>query len=325
MRARRTPRGSAAVELAALMITLVPLAMYTLYLEDLLFYHLDQQETVVSTPWDFVHGDYRKVARTQILGNAQTLTKQTYWDHTSAWNTYADATADGHDTKHHQALAAHQCWMAIGGKQVECEWNGSLGLGAETDSVFDRNRGGLVSCGAILGVQNYFLPDKLIGGAKITYGNSKRFTGQSGDGKIHDNAHEDTWLFAEERSGMLQDSWAINRVRGSDPNSGGEPEWAGWMTEAYQNAGNAQNRFDTAMKVASDLANNSDFLAQGQGAGNGSPAATDGIGDDLRTPPLAFKVDPTAKFDPFYPSGYRDERLQNTHMDNAYMGKQSGW
>ena len=78
MRARRTPRGSAAVELAALMITLVPLAMYTLYLEDLLFYHLDQQETVVSTPWDFVHGDYRKVARTQILGNAQTLTKQTY-------------------------------------------------------------------------------------------------------------------------------------------------------------------------------------------------------------------------------------------------------
>ena len=49
---RRRPAGAAVVELAISMIVVVPVILYTLFLNDLLIYNLDWQEAVVTPAWD---------------------------------------------------------------------------------------------------------------------------------------------------------------------------------------------------------------------------------------------------------------------------------
>ena len=114
----RSRRGGATVELAVLMIVLIPSILYTMYLEDLLFYKFDLEETVVSTPWDFSNHDYRKKKGNEITGSVRQAAMQTFWDHTSAWNSYENPNYDAKETIHHQSMAAHQCWLAQGGQEI---------------------------------------------------------------------------------------------------------------------------------------------------------------------------------------------------------------
>ena len=81
-RLRKKQRGTATVEMAVLMIVLIPTILYTMYLEDLLFFKFDLEETVTSTPWDFSTHDYRKNGADDIAGTVRQAAMQTYWDHT---------------------------------------------------------------------------------------------------------------------------------------------------------------------------------------------------------------------------------------------------
>jgi hypothetical protein len=195
MRTARTrePRGGATVETAVMMIALVPLIMYTFYLSDLVFYHLDQDEAVYSSAWDFLSFDYRHLQAGASKGasspknnpeptGATTVdwvshsNRRTYADHSSAFNTYGDPAKDANDTDHHQALAAHECWFANAnggdqnnmGEQVTCRREfGGLGGGGITDYgspageyslTLAKDTGGIYNCRARIGVENYFLP-----------------------------------------------------------------------------------------------------------------------------------------------------------------------
>lgn len=330
MSAKRAPRGGAAVELAVLMVMLVPLAMYTLYLEDLLFYKLDQQETVVSSAWDFVHADYRHGDQPRQIGQmVRGLTRQTYWDHTSAWNTYSNPRADGSDAKHHQALAAHQCWLAQGGQQLQCDVDGTVGDGQEIEPRYTTGdkgpKTGLLSCDAILGVQNYFLPEHFLGHA-VAY--SKRWVGKSGDAAIHTNAHSDAWTFPKETAAMVHDSWALNWLKNAGQPARGhnniktildpahhyqnkQSEWNDWIVSVYTEEG--RDAFDAAGTFVDGLIDD-EFLTDS--------AKNDGLGDDLETPPLAFQENPSEDFGGFQPSGWADERVAKTGStrQKGYMG-----
>ena len=52
------------------MIVLIPTILYTMYLEDLLFFKFDLEETVISTPWDFANQDFRKYDTDAVTGTS---------------------------------------------------------------------------------------------------------------------------------------------------------------------------------------------------------------------------------------------------------------
>ncbi|MCL2012348.1 MAG: hypothetical protein FWG75_06140 [Cystobacterineae bacterium] len=66
-------RGQATVELAILMVALVPTFLYVLASDDLMRFRLDLQEVVVSSPWDYTHLDYleKQVKASPLEGHLQ--------------------------------------------------------------------------------------------------------------------------------------------------------------------------------------------------------------------------------------------------------------
>lgn len=194
------------VELAVTMIALVPLLLYTLFLEDLLIYNLDWQEAIVTPAWDALSIDYPTLGQpSEAAARVQGVARRVFCDHTSAYDSY-DKQFDCADERHHKALAAHQCWLA-GGKQVTCGVNPEVGLVEE--SYRPRfSRGGLLSCTARLGVQNYFIVQRFLSfGDELT-----RTTKFSGD--VHANAS----------SANSGNAWVFGGQGGSA--SGGEEEGA---------------------------------------------------------------------------------------------------
>ena len=332
----RNRRGAATVELAVLMIVLVPSIMYTMFLEDLLFYKFDLEEAVTSTPWDATNMDYRKDSTGDIVGTWSSPGEQpkstgvvgagrkTYADHSSAWNTYEDWHTDGDNQKHHQAVAAHQCWLAEGGQQIECEMEKSTGLLVEPTFIW-KNKGGLLSCNAILGVQNYFLPQQFFqwwGKVSIDGGGKqklKRHTTGADPTKtidvneIHGQAKSDPYVYPKLTFGVLHDTWALYKTDDIDPTT--HPldqltEFSSWVRIPY---GLRAQKLQDANKFADD-AIDKEIL--------GSQVKIDGIGDTLLTPPLAWKADPKREFSNHWSSAWSDQRHQDTQskLEDKYMG-----
>jgi hypothetical protein len=319
-------RGAAAVELSLLMIVLIPTLMYTFFLEDLLFYKFDLEETVVSTPWDYTIGDWREKSG-QIAGNVQAAAMQTFWDHTSAWNSYEDPNYDAKETVHHEAMAAHQCWLAKGGEEVNCSMQKSVGLSIQGQFIM-MNKGGLASCKAKLGVQNYFLANKIFGGygkyelagtkASGSANNEMKMhtTGQS---QIHAEAKQDPYLYPEMHFGLVVDTWALYKMKTMDtdkhPMEQGQ-EFAKWVRIPY---GTRFQYLDDARKYAQDAVDK-EILS--------NAVLVDGLGDTIETPPVAWKAAPERTFRSHHTSAWDDPKHQQTYnkLEERYMGlPESTW
>lgn len=309
-------RGTATVEMAVMMIVLIPTILYTMYLEDLLIFKFDLEETVVSTPWDYANADYRKNDTDSISGTVRQAAMQTFWDHTSAWNSYEDPNYDAKQTIHHQEMTAHQCWLAEGGQEIACEVEKSVGLLVEPTFIM-KNRGGLASCNAILGVQNYFLPNKFFewwGKVSITGdGKQKMKRHTTGNSQIHTEAKNDPYVYPKLTFGVVHDTWALYKTDDIDPTM--HPvdqlsEFASWVRIPY---GLRAGKLSDANQFADDAVN-AEIL--------GNQVKIDGVGDTLLTPPVAFKNDPQREFNSHYTSAWSDSRHQQTQQtqENYYMG-----
>lgn len=247
--ARRRARGTATVEMAVAMIVIVPITLYTLFLNDLLLYNLDWQEAVVTPAWDAAPLDFPRLSiATEAAARIQSVDRKVFCDHTSAYDSF-DKGFDCNDERHHQAMAAHQCWLA-GGKQITCGVNETLGV-VEPSYGGRFNRGGLVSCTARLGVQNYFIPqrflswgvnltrtEKFSGGAHgnagaATTGNSWVFGAQGGGGSGSSEAEGEDGVAEAETDALppgttasddffavLHDPWALNHLATILPDDG---------------------------------------------------------------------------------------------------------
>lgn len=313
---RSSKRGTATVELAVLMIVLIPTILYTMYLEDLLIFKFDLEETVTSTPWDFANADYRKNDTDAITGTVRQSAMQTFWDHTSAWNSYEDPNYDAKETIHHQDMAAHQCWLAQGGQEIQCEVDKMTGMLIEPTFNF-KNKGGLAHCNAILGVQNYFLPNKFFewwGKVSITGdGNQKMKRHTAGQGEIHNEARNDPYLYPKLTFGVVHDTWALYKTDEIDPTmhpAEQMTEFVSWVRIPY---GLRAGKLSDANKFADD-AIDKEIL--------GDQVKIDGIGDTLLTPPVAWKPDAQREFSNHYTSAWTDSRHQSTYnaLENKYMG-----
>jgi hypothetical protein len=333
---RRQPRGSAAVETAILMIVLIPLIMYTLFLEDLLAYKLDQEETVMSSAWDFANQDFRHVDRSKLQDQVTSSDMQTYWDHTSSWNTYSDPNYDAKDPDgpagkgHHQALTAHACW--IGAEEVSCKVDSLVGMGIAGEFNFLTSTlgkgGGQSTCEAELGVQNYFIPQKFMQWwAHVDMTEQKRWDGTN----IHGNAPSDAYHFPQEKFSVLSDSWALGYIK-TQPVDGAigaghdvgplDPdkhpmsklsEWESWVNIPY---GSRKAKLKKAKDFA-QAAIDKEFMKK--------IVLTDGpTGDDLDTLPLAWDESQAKKINDHYASGYQDQRQQDTANNRGSAFSASG-
>ncbi len=364
---RRQPRGAAAVETAVLMIILVPLIMYQLFLSDLLAYRLDQDEAVYSSTWDFFSYDYRHNDKAKMKGEADVDTpsaddlvswtslnvRKTYFDHSSAYNNYGDSSADANDNTHHQALAAHECWLAnktgdqsLGrGEQVTCWTVGQPGV---PDPIFGfMPQGSMYACRARLGVQNYFIPSKFLNFGKVAMtpdvGSSGQMKHWTPGSDVHGNAPGDPYMFPESSFAVLHDPWAFNYVRSDAVTSGKYPRdrSSNHVTiDPQKHPLNLLTDFDEMsrwMMVPFGLYTSAyllpgrppyRFLQQMQSDKFGKMALgilePAGVGGDiLSTAPVAWKKAKDNNFGGQYASGWRDSRASGLSGPDLYMRRQT--
>jgi hypothetical protein len=170
MRTQLHRRGAAATELVVLMVTVIPLIFYVIFLQDLLLYRLDQQETITSAPWDFAVVNYQKEKYRQGMMDSVNVSNQLqFCDHTSAYDSYTDSDCNGREAMEHHnaALAAHACWVSSGAaQQVLCNTDRNFMVGIQHANVQrwhgDFGTGGLTQCSARLAAFNKFVPQKFL-------------------------------------------------------------------------------------------------------------------------------------------------------------------
>lgn len=112
--------GAATTEFALSSIVLVPLMFYAFYFQDVVYHHLEVQEAVISSAWD-----YSQFNRNNVDGESGTdrrkwddmvvsrMSRYVYSDHTSAVNPFDDLPGNKKGD-HHFSSFAHACWMYPG-------------------------------------------------------------------------------------------------------------------------------------------------------------------------------------------------------------------
>jgi hypothetical protein len=349
---RRRGRGAAAVETAILCVVLVPIMMYSMFLSDLCAYKLEQDEAVFGSTWDFAGPvDYRhqksstifgskdddhlneKCSKTGRCGLVEWSERCVYADHNSAFNEVKDNVCDS--SEHHQALAAHQCWLTPKGQQIQCHLDESSTGGLINPLFLDKNNGGLVSCRARLGVMNYFLPQKFMSWwahedmySRNHYTDGTRNYVNVTTDIVHRDAPSETFHFPVENMALVVDPWALNWVRTGDENDfnkghlddklsgtshpgNSDSEMTKWAWVAY-----APAYFLKSFTIEN-------FGIQAISKGFLNPLVMlDRTGDAISTIPIAWKVNPETEVQAHDHSGWNDSRVQNTRsaMTDSYMG-----
>lgn len=359
----RRRRGQAAVELAVTMVVVVPLTMYVLFLQDYLSYYLDWQEAVVTSSWDFAAYDYGKSeplksnsidrsgltasynnqdansVRSGVSAVAQN-NRYEFCDHTSAYDSF-DTDYDCNEGNHHQAMAAHQCWLVQnkdkGGRQVTCFIDNGVGNLIEPINGGSINRGGLGSCTAALGAQNYFIIHNFItpgsnsnhpqvleqtGDATTTKG---RMTG-SGTSRIHSNSGLGYgWIMgapgtkSEDYFGIITDPWAVKTTKKHDPDSKTDDDFQARVDKYF----NLYNTIPGALAIAFGLDLAGDDLLGYQTIFIDNKM----LGDNPMTSTLAWQDDQTKDINDHYASGWNDrqESDYNARKDFYLSKEESTW
>jgi hypothetical protein len=324
-------RGQAAVELAVTMILLIPLILYTLFLEDLLAYKLDSQEPTIVAGWDHETVNYQ-TSNPDVGG----MNRLKYCDHTAAFDSYTKSYDCDQDGVHHEASAAHQCWLVPGANQLACTNNSSFGSDVmPSNTEFTTwygmfNKGGMARCTANVGVMNYFLPNKFFNwAAREEVTNRQKLGGaqaaiDSSNASVHGDAtggssQGASWVMREEVFAVLTDPWALNtdddgKADLPDTSPDGFQEMHPFWQRAsvyFDNPAGGVGFMRDGNSKAKDYRSGLDELIS-------KSAEIDLVGDDPSTLPLAWKKDKQRDFNDGYASGWEDSRMRNANRANEY-------
>jgi hypothetical protein len=321
MRRRRLPkaRGQATVELAITTIVFVPLAMYVLFLDDLLRYKLNLDEVVFSAVWD-----YTSLPLENGLPDVSKALRQTYCDHTSAYNSH-DQSYECSEQRHHSGLAAHECWLTGPGyetNRLKCtRVDQNTGVISPVSATY--NQGGIMSCTAQLGVINYMIPQKVLSQfSQEDATASKKFT--HGADAVHTVgkglAVVDHVMLQRQTFGLLVDTWSLKVTSGIDPDKG-ITEGSNFYTRVLSHYAPYTAGSNGGVGKANDFADaakNANLLSD--------DAKTEPTGDSLYTPHLAYDPSPGHDFSGHTSSGWSDSRVRDTHSNrqNSYFGMRDG-
>jgi len=361
---RRRPRGSAAVELAIMCVVLVPLMMYVSFLQDALLFKLDGQEAAVSAPYDFVTQAYDEAFDKDKNVDADQvgrMNRLTHCDHSSAYNTYSDPTydcgakgaaEDSSAAHHYGEWSVHQCWLVNGASQVHCKWDdqGGIAMMPPAIGVIDWaqrwNKGGVVTCGAAIGIMNYYLPNKFfdfwskqdVSGGEDPEGRLKKFTNEAG---IHGDAKnvansKNAMVLPKDSLAMLHDPWALNHIDDIDPDVGEVPTSIPGTTvlipgmspppgpllkkwhPLLDRSGHYYVMQANKEKSAHDFRSNADKFVT-------MAAEVDGLGDSPFSLPILYKAEQErSDGDGNYASGWQDSRQSDMAQNRGtyYFGLQ---
>lgn len=225
----KNQRGAASVEAALSMIIIVPVFLYSLFLDDLLRYAADLQEAVLSTPWDFTGQNYAPTKRASmnpspnltggLRMDVQHFAREMFCDHESSGDSYDRATDCDLQTHHDgHALAGHVCWVNPQAEQVTCDpVKGEVGLLA--DKQFRQYKAGfaddsgMYECHGKEVVENYLMPKTFLQKFSRTKQLSKENWKSKGT-DYHANSEagrDDTAYYLEKQHfALVADSWALN-------------------------------------------------------------------------------------------------------------------
>lgn len=326
-------RGQAAVELAVTMVLLIPLILYTIFLQDLLAYKLDSQEPTIVAGWDHETVNYQ-TSNPDVGG----MNRLKYCDHSAAFDSYTKSYDCDQDGVHHEASAAHQCWLVPGAKQLECTNDTQVGTdllpgnGEFTTWHGLFNKGGMARCTANVGVMNYFLPNTFFNWASQREVTSKTKLGgdaaaeHSANSAVHGDAtggksEPASWIMPEEVFAVMTDPWALNTD--SDPKKplpktspedlqALPPFHPFWERASVYFDGPAGGGFMAGgNSAAKDYRSGLDELVS-------QSAEIDLVGDDPSTLPLAWEEGKERKFNDGYASGWEDSRMRSASRANEY-------
>jgi hypothetical protein len=234
-RLRRGPRGAASVEMALSMIVLIPIFLYSIFLDDLLRYSLDAQEGALSTVWDFTTQDYTKALKANSSGSGGTqvqyFARLTFCDHESGLDRPNAKGGDGDyldcsDPDHHRAVVAHVCWLnkdTNKAEQIRCT-EPDPGVGSSLEPVFrayggEFSHGGYIECSAKALVENYLIPKQFL--PQFSEGEDLVKHNWKGQGDVHGNAQNGTdanaYFLKRQQLSIITDTWALTREADTEP------------------------------------------------------------------------------------------------------------
>lgn len=225
----RAEHGGAMVETAISMLVIVPIIFYSLFLDDLLRYKLDLQETAVQSVWNFTVRDYHEGG--DHAANVHWQDQMQYCNHTSAFDSY-DADRDCDNEEHHKSMAAHQCWFYPNQSDTGQIWCAMVDedltsdypdlTGIATGLAGLANKGGLWRCWARTSVVNSFMPQELFSEfSDVRLSEKERYDSDN----PHSNASGDVFIFPYDRAALLTDTWALNDATDYDPNNEGSDDF----------------------------------------------------------------------------------------------------
>lgn len=329
------PRGTAAVEMAVTMVLLVPLILYTLFLQDLLNYKLENQEPTIVAGWDHITTDY--MTSTADVGGMNRLK---YCDHSAAYDSYTDKDYDCESATHHQAPTAHQCWITAGGEQVQCTVIRDEGDSTDRPSgsfhgwVYGKfhswSKGGMAVCSARLAVMNYFLPNTFMNWfSRVDVTDKERFE-QDAHADKDATTVDNTWVLVKEYFAVMADPWALNHIGEVEPGDfdamtgggagsrvpgkvQGEDYYHPLLDRTghfYKYYGNRRGLADAESWRTSVSGLLSEY------------AQIDTIGDHLGSVPVSWKPEKTRSESAGYASGWADQRMSRSNRPNRFP---AGW
>ena len=343
LRRARSRRGQATVELAVTLVVLIPLTMYTLFLEDFNSYFLDWQEAITTSPWDFTAADYSTTVNAD--GAVAHNNRREFCDHTSAYTSF-DANYECNSNIHHKALTAHECWLVkntgnTGGRAsrspapstrapasssrrctARCTTTAAW-VSAPRRSACRTTSSSTASSSAALSTSDMISTSGAGGSTKGLFHETGAVNGKS----VHSNSNMGWgWIIgaqgtpAETHFGLIVDPWAIATNDDHDPDTFG-------LSSGDDFKKRVDLYFDLfggiaglkALKFGYDLA--SDDLI-GYQAMVDSP-----VGDTPLTDTLAWKKDYKREVNGHYASGYNDRQESDygTRKDGYLSKDNNAW
>jgi hypothetical protein len=276
---RRTfwnPRGAASVEAAVSMIVIIPVFMYALFLDDLLRYAADVQETVTSTPWDFTHQNYAHSDEGGTaqdgskggLGSVQHNARLMYCDHESSGDSY-EHSQDCDAENHHNALSGHVCWLNDNAEQVTCDAvDTSVGALKESGFAAYKNefgsQGGLYHCHAKAIVENYLMPEKFLQKFSKEDLSKENWKGKGG---IHGNAQAGkeatAYYLKQQHFALVTDTLALTYAAGGGDLNTKPEDYKGDVYDRVENVYSENGEVGTGLTEAETFAKSlsSDLLS----------------------------------------------------------------
>jgi len=268
----RRRRGQATVEMAVLMVALIPTFLYVLTSDDLLRYRLNLQEVVVSSPWNYTHLNYEKG---HVEGNA--LVNDLRRRYRNVNNTYS-MHYNNVPTEERTAPMTFSDWNVAGSanqNQVNC--NRENPIAAETTLRTEPSAnslagyvesGGLYSCSAALSVRNVQLVNRFL----------QDWSGEDVTDKAQGSG---AWGLNRQYFSVMTGTWAMTTVEDVEP-TGGDKEKA--LNKRVQSVYEGAPGYTTAYSRAVG------FVQGGQEVLNMGNLLQDSgkSGDDPRTAEVGF-------------------------------------